>query len=121
MAIAAEFNQAAPTDDEFAPVMYALSEQSDLRGMLQQTDSVIGMINGVFIAVMAMVVWNAGLMGTIRRYGEIGVRLAMGENKGSVYRSLILEALMIGFVGSLLDRDRIGICLSLAKQRDRCG
>jgi len=102
MAIAAEFNQAAPTDDEFAPVMYALSEQSDLRGMLQQTDSVIGMINGVFIAVMAMVLWNAGLMGTIRRYGEIGVRLAMGENKGSVYRSLILEALMIGFVGSLL-------------------
>jgi putative ABC transport system permease protein len=41
-------------------------------------------------------------MGGIRRYGEIGVRLAIGESKGHVYSSLILESLLIGLVGSVI-------------------
>jgi len=51
---------------------------------------------------MSIVLWNAGLMGSLRRYGEIGVRLAMGETKGHLYRSMISESLMVGFVGSVL-------------------
>ena len=45
--------------------------------------------------------WNAGLIGTLRRYGEFGVRLAMGESKGGVYRSLLAEAVIIGILGSI--------------------
>jgi len=55
-----------------------------------------------FIAVMSIVLWNAGLMGSLRRYGEIGVRLALGEDKGHLYRSLVTESLMIGVIGSIL-------------------
>ena len=48
---------------------------------------------------MSLVLWNAGLIGTLRRYGEFGVRLAIGEDKGHVYRSLLAESLMIGVAG----------------------
>ena len=34
--------------------------------------------------------------------GEFGLRLAMGEHSSSIYRNLLLEALMIGLVGSVL-------------------
>jgi putative ABC transport system permease protein len=56
----------------------------------------------IYIIAMSIVLWNAGLMGSLRRYGEIGVRLAMGETKGHLYRSLISESLIVGFVGSVL-------------------
>ena len=42
-----------------------------------------------------------GLMNGLRRYGEIGVRLAMGESKGDVYRSMIIEAIIIGLTGTI--------------------
>ena len=34
--------------------------------------------------------------------GEIGVRLAIGESKGHVFRSLLSESLIIGIIGSIL-------------------
>ena len=42
---------------------------------------------------MSIVLWNAGLIGSLRRYGEIGVRLAFGEDKGRLYRAMIVESL----------------------------
>jgi putative ABC transport system permease protein len=56
----------------------------------------------VFVFVMSIVLWNAGLMNGLRRYGEIGVRLAMGEPKGGIYRSMIFESICIGIAGSIL-------------------
>jgi putative ABC transport system permease protein len=41
-------------------------------------------------------------MGSLRRYGEIGVRLAMGETKTQIYRTLILESLMVGVFGTII-------------------
>ena len=40
-------------------------------------------------------------MGSLRRYGEIGVRLAMGEDKGHLYRSLIAESMIIAVFGTI--------------------
>ena len=54
-------------------------------------------------------------MGSLRRYGEIGVRLAIGESKGAVYRSLIAEAFLIGLVGSAIGT-AIGLGASLYLQ-----
>jgi putative ABC transport system permease protein len=51
---------------------------------------------------MSLVLWNTGLMSGIRRYGEIGVRLAIGESKGQVYRCLLYESFLVGTVGSLI-------------------
>jgi len=65
---------------------------------------------------MSIVLWNTGLMSGIRRYGEIGVRLAIGESKGQVYRSMIYESILIGFIGTGLGTI-IGVALSYYFQK----
>ncbi|MBD3304826.1 FtsX-like permease family protein [candidate division KSB3 bacterium] len=88
--------------DEFAPMMLTLREQNGLGEYLDMVNTwILAYVVG-FIIVMSIVLWNTGLMSGIRRYGEIGVRLAIGENKGHVYRTLIYEAILIGVIGSVL-------------------
>jgi putative ABC transport system permease protein len=100
--IASAFNSMySGKSDEFLPVMDTLINQSGLAEMLGMWSSMIGIILAVFILPMSIVLWNAGLMGSIRRYGETGVRLALGEANGHVYRSLIVESLMVGLAGTL--------------------
>lgn len=108
--VAAKFNGAAAAPaDEFAPVMRTLRDQSDMAALLDQLGAVEGAILSIFILAMSLVLWNAGLIGSLRRYGEIGVRLAMGEPKGGVYRSMLAEAVMIGVMGTI-----VGTALGLA-------
>jgi putative ABC transport system permease protein len=109
-ALAAAFNAAHRNDaGEFAPEMVTLREQGGLGQLLDLATSVYTAMLVAFILVMAIVLWNAGLMGSLRRYGEFGIRLALGEDKGRLYRSLIAEGLAIGFIGSV-----IGTALGLA-------
>jgi putative ABC transport system permease protein len=71
----------------------------------------IGIISFVFILALSIILWNTGLIGGIRRYGEVGLRLAIGETKGHVYWSMITEALSIGLIGSVIGTI-IGLLLS---------
>jgi putative ABC transport system permease protein len=88
--------------DDFAPVMLTLRDQGGLAQLLDFATLVYGVLGGLFVAVMSIVLWNAGLVASLRRYGEFGIRLAIGEDKGHLYRSLIAESLMTGLAGSLL-------------------
>ncbi|MFC2165001.1 ABC transporter permease [Acidobacteriota bacterium] len=108
---AASFNERnSRLDDEFSPVMVPLRDQFGGFGfMIDIVDYISAMFIAFFVVVMSIVLWNAGLLATLRRYGEIGVRLAIGESKGHVYRTLLLESLMIGIIGSF-----IGTALGLA-------
>jgi putative ABC transport system permease protein len=65
---------------------------------------------------MSLVLWNAGLLGGLRRYGEIGIRIAIGEEKGHIYRSMIGESLMIGIAGTVLGT-ACGLGLSFLMQK----
>ncbi len=87
-------------DDEFSPVMTRLRNDSMMAGFFDMIDGFIGIIITVFMLAMSIVLWNTGLIGGLRRYGEIGVRLAIGEEKGHIYRSMIYEAVLIGIIGS---------------------
>lgn len=102
-ALATEFNS---RDGEpvgpFAPVMGTLRTESGMAEYLDLVGMFSGIIIGIFVIAMSIVLWNAGLTGSLRRYGEIGLRLAMGEEKGHVYRTMLAESLMIGCFGSLL-------------------
>lgn len=101
--IKAEFNaRYTKEEDEFSPVMNTLFNLSGLADYMGMIKVFSGVLIAIFITAMSIVLWNAGLIGSLRRYGEIGVRLAMGESKGHLYRSMILESLMIGFIGSCL-------------------
>ena len=100
--LAAEFNAIYEQDtDEFAPIMLRLAEQNGLDSMLDYVSSLIGAFIAIFVFAMSIVLWNAGLIGGLRRYGEVGLRLAIGENKGHVYISMILESVLIGIIGSV--------------------
>jgi putative ABC transport system permease protein len=100
---AGKFNSALPgNSDEFAPVMKTLSQQGSMGQYVKMAGTMAGYISMVFVIAMSLVLWNAGLLGGLRRYGEVGLRLAMGEEKGHVYWSMICESVIIGFIGSVI-------------------
>ena len=106
-AVARTFNgdaasRAAPPDPDLAPVMIPLRDDPGLATILDLTTALTGVQIAIFVFVMSIVLWNAGLMGSLRRYGEIGIRLAVGERKGHVYGTLVAESLMIGVAGSVI-------------------
>ena len=106
------FNQGyAHNDDRFAPVMYTLMEHSGLAATLIMYKYVSSALISIFILAMSIVLWNAGLLGSIRRYGEFGIRLAIGEDKGHLYKFLIVESAVIGLFGSIIGT-LIGISFS---------
>ncbi|MBW2368765.1 MAG: FtsX-like permease family protein [Deltaproteobacteria bacterium] len=89
-------------NDVFSPIMIKLEDQNDLGSILFFTSRISGIVTAFFLMVMSVVLWNAGLLGGLRRYGEMGVRLAIGEDKGHVYRTLVTESVLIGLIGSIL-------------------
>ncbi|NOZ47433.1 MAG: FtsX-like permease family protein [Chlorobi bacterium] len=89
-------------DDEFSPIMKRLKDQAFLATYLDMVDAMQGIVITIFIIIMSIVLWNTGLIGGLRRYGEVGIRLAMGEEKGHIYKSMIYESILIGIIGSII-------------------
>ncbi len=114
--LAQKFNaQHQNSDDEFAPVLLRLKEQNNLAGYLDYVDMFSALFITIFVFAMSLVLWNTGLLGGLRRYQEFGIRLAMGEEKGHIYRSLLYEAVLIGIIGSVTGT-LIGLGLTLYMQ-----
>lgn len=110
--ICRDFNSQFSTADEYSPVMLGLEEQGNMGywlGIMKSTSAIMAF---VLVMVLGIVLWNSGLMNGIRRWGEFGVRLAIGEPKRHVYRALLTEALVIGIVGSLIGA-LLGVAISL--------
>ncbi len=88
------------TEDEYEPIMLCLVDNPTM-ALYLGLGSQMGMwISLVFLLTMSLVLWNAGLLGGLRRYQEFGIRLAIGEEKSHVYRSLLWESLAVGTLGS---------------------
>ena len=101
--IAAGFNEKySDPEDEFSPVMMSLKNQGTMLMILDLVDYFKSIIIGVFVVAMSIVLWNSGLLGGLRRYGEMGLRMAICEEKNHIYRSLITESVFIGLAGSLI-------------------
>jgi putative ABC transport system permease protein len=110
--VVAAFNRHYEQDnDEFAPVMQRLGEQNGLDSMLEYISNLIGIFIVIFISAMSIVLWNTSLIGGLRRYGEVGLRLAIGENKSHVFSSMLWESVVIGIIGSVIGTT-IGLALS---------
>ncbi|MDZ7288730.1 MAG: FtsX-like permease family protein [candidate division KSB1 bacterium] len=99
--MAAQFNS-LHTEGPFSPTMRTLRSEGGIADYLDLVGTFSGIFIAIFVFAMSIVLWNAGLTGNLRRYGEFGLRLAIGEEKGHLYRSVLAEALMIGVGGSLL-------------------
>jgi putative ABC transport system permease protein len=92
----------AAEEDDFTPAMVTLRQQNGLGEYLDIVGFRASLMLLVFFIVMSIVLWNAGLMSGIRRYGEIGIRLAIGESKDRVYIAMLSESIVIGIAGSAL-------------------
>jgi putative ABC transport system permease protein len=99
----------ADDPDEFAPEMLRLNDQNSLDEYLVLSKSMSGLMIFIFVFAMSIVLWNTGLLGGLRRYNEFGIRLAMGEEKKQIFRTLLYEAVLIGAAGSV-----VGTVLGLA-------
>ncbi|MGH1364306.1 MAG: ABC transporter permease [Calditrichia bacterium] len=115
-AMGISFNARQNADDEFAPRMEPLSAQGGLGDLLDLASVVMGVIIFMFIFIMFIVLWNAGLMGSIRRYGEIGVRMAIGEPKSHLYGTLLIESMVLGLIGSIIGT-AIGLSIAYYLQK----
>lgn len=109
VALAREFNEKNTNpNDKFSLAMSAMSGIGGMDFMIAYSENAQFIIIFIFVLAMSIVLWNTGLVGGLRRYGEFGLRLAIGENKHEIYRSLISEALLVGVAGSV-----IGIIIGL--------
>ncbi len=108
---ASRFTAMYADGDEFTPVMRSLSQQGTMGPYVELSRVYAWYATLIFVLAMSLVLWNAGLLGGLRRYGEIGIRIAMGEDKGHVYRSMILESVFIGIAGSVIGT-AIGLTVS---------
>jgi putative ABC transport system permease protein len=115
-AICDTFNEKySSADDEFSPVMIRLSQDKTMGFLVEYSGKLQGVLVTLFIMAMSLILWNAGLLGGLRRYGEFGMRLAIGEEKGHVYRTLMAESLLIGLFGSVAGV-AVGMVISLFLQ-----
>ena len=103
VALRGQYNKInSDSTDIFSPIMMALRDANQMGTMVDYMSAASGLIVGVFLVISMIVLWNMGLMNGLRRYGEIGMRLAMGESKGQVYRSMIMESIIIGGIGTVI-------------------
>ncbi len=86
-------------DDE--PIVLSFLDQRNMANLAATFELVKSIIIGIFLFLMVLVLWNAGLQNGIHRYGEMGLRLALGETHAALVFWLCIEALAIGFLGSL--------------------
>ncbi len=89
-------------EDEFAPVMSRLRDQSQMAELMDYSGMISKTMIFIFVFAMSIVLWNSGLLGGLRRYSEFGLRLALGEDKKHIYTTLIYEAILIGTIGSII-------------------
>lgn len=88
--------------DPFSFIMMPMSEMNGMDFMITYAENAQFIVILIFVFAMSIVLWNAGLLGGLRRYGEFGLRLAIGENKHETYRSLVGEAVLVGLLGSVI-------------------
>ncbi|HQI70402.1 MAG TPA: ABC transporter permease, partial [Bacteroidales bacterium] len=114
--IAQQFNKTYETSkDEFVPVMLTLRNQEGMAEMLDYINAASGIMIFAFLLAMSLVLWNAGLLGGLRRYNEFGVRLALGESKSHIFRTLVYEGILIGIIGTIIGT-AVGLAFSYLVQ-----
>lgn len=86
--------------DDF-PIVLSVLEQRNLDNMVEVFEMVKKIFVGIIVLLMVLVLWNAGLLNGIHRYGELGLLLAMGQTHWKLVWMLGVEAFSIGILGSL--------------------
>jgi putative ABC transport system permease protein len=86
------------SDDD--PIILSVLDQRNLRELSIKFELINDVIIGVFTFLMVLVLWNAGLLNGVHRYGEMGLLLALGETHKKLIGLMALEAFAVGLLGS---------------------
>ncbi len=90
VALSNTFNQLhSEPEDEFSLMMQPLRAQNSLGQIVDFSKGATLVIILIFMFIVVVLLWNLGLMNGLRRYGEFGVRLAMGETNEHEIRSVL--------------------------------
>ncbi|SMF56626.1 ABC transporter permease [Pseudobacteriovorax antillogorgiicola] len=90
------------SDESFPLTMSILSDDPDLSMMMSLGRWMNIIVVSAFVFIMSIILWNAGLLNGLRRHGEFGLRLALGESAKTIYQNLIVESIIIGVIGAIL-------------------
>ena len=92
------------------PLALSILDQRNIGSITDTFLVVHKFIIGIFLFLMAVVLWNAGILNGIHRYGEMGLRLALGETHSRLIGTLVAESLAVGVVGSVAGCALGGAC-----------
>ena len=84
-----------------SPIILSIRDQQNIGAIMDKFQVIKGFVVGVFTFLMILVLWNAGILSGIHRYGEMGLRLAFGEPHWKLILTLAMEGLWVGILGSL--------------------
>ena len=87
-------------DDQ--PITLSILDQQNMGSMVRTFTVIKSSVVGIFTFLMILVLWNAGVLSGIHRYGEMGLRLAFGESHWKLILTLGIEGLLIGILGSIV-------------------
>ena len=101
--------------DARVPVSEVRTQAADIDQTINQEITFAELCSG--FAILALVIACVGLYGTVsynvaRRTGEIGIRMALGAQRGVVVRMVLREVLVLAAVGLA-----IGLALALGTSR----
>ena len=88
-------------DNPNSPYMSKMKDDPEFGFYIEYMESFTGLMASILIIILSVVLWNAGLLSGLRRYNEFGIRLAMGEEKTQIFKTLLSEAFVIGIIGSV--------------------
>uniref|UniRef100_Q01QF1 Permease n=1 Tax=Solibacter usitatus (strain Ellin6076) TaxID=234267 RepID=Q01QF1_SOLUE len=91
--------------DSRVPVFQVRTQTADIDQTMNQEITFARLCSG--FAILALVIAGVGLYGTVsynvvRRTGEIGIRMALGAQRGTVVRMILWEVLLLAFTGLVL-------------------
>lgn len=94
-------NPPASWAEDDRPILLTIFDQRNMGVLTDKIYYISAIVIGVFTVLMVLVLWNAGILNGIHRYGEIGLRLALGETPGRLIFILCLEGIIVGILGSI--------------------
>ncbi len=83
------------------PIILSILDQRNLSELARKFELIKNIVVGIFSLLMIIVLWNAGLLNAIHRYGEVGLFLALGETHKRLVGFMASEALLIGISGTM--------------------
>ena len=82
-------------------ILLTIRDQQNIGAIADKFNIIKGFVVGIFTFLMMLVLWNAGILNGIHRYGEMGLRLAFGESNWRVIFNTGIEGLFVGVLGTL--------------------